>query len=119
MLEPSLGIVNACLPVLQPVAAKIFGPNVFAWSFKGRSTKQSGKSAFLLKDTKQNTYTSRGAGSSLTTIGGGKQAFERLDDDVEAGLAHPLKPTTTRLMPRDPALGNGITVTSEWAVQRE
>ena len=31
-LEPTLGVVNACLPILQPVASKISDATILAWS---------------------------------------------------------------------------------------
>ncbi|KAL8715376.1 MAG: hypothetical protein Q9220_000709 [cf. Caloplaca sp. 1 TL-2023] len=34
-LEPCLGIVNACLPVLQPAVAQMSGFRVFNWTHKG------------------------------------------------------------------------------------
>ena len=39
ILEPCLGIVNACLPVLQPALAKVFSSKAFAWT--RRSTRMS------------------------------------------------------------------------------
>jgi hypothetical protein len=33
-LEPSLGIVNACLPVFQPALAKIHGRGSSAWTYR-------------------------------------------------------------------------------------
>jgi hypothetical protein len=42
VLEPTLGIVNACLPVLRPVAQKILGSKVFAWkSGSGEGSAQA------------------------------------------------------------------------------
>ena len=32
MLEPNLGIINACLPVIQPVIQKLTGFPIFAWT---------------------------------------------------------------------------------------
>ncbi len=31
-LEPTLGVINACLPILQPVVSKISGSTSLAWS---------------------------------------------------------------------------------------
>ena len=32
MLESTLGIINACLPILQPVVSKCSGSTMFSWS---------------------------------------------------------------------------------------
>lgn len=42
-LEPCLGIVTACLPVLQPALVKTFGISVFKWSHRSALTTSSAK----------------------------------------------------------------------------
>ena len=32
ILEPTLGIINACLPLIRPACQEVFKSNVFAWS---------------------------------------------------------------------------------------
>lgn len=42
-LEPCLGIVNACLPVLQPALAKTFGISALDWTHRSTMTVSSTK----------------------------------------------------------------------------
>lgn len=42
-LEPCLGIVNACLPVLQPALAKTFGFDALEWTQRPKLTTSSAK----------------------------------------------------------------------------
>lgn len=48
ILEPCLGIVNACLPVLQPALAKTFGISALDWSHRSTLTASSVKTATSL-----------------------------------------------------------------------
>lgn len=41
-LEPTLGIINACLPVLQPVLSKLSGSTIFSWS-KWKSSRRTSR----------------------------------------------------------------------------
>lgn len=45
-LEPTLGVINACLPILQPVVSKCCGSTMFSWS---RSRLSVGTSSRRLK----------------------------------------------------------------------
>lgn len=44
-LEPTLGVINACLPILQPVLSKLSGNTKLAWS-KLTSTKGPSREKF-------------------------------------------------------------------------
>ncbi len=37
-LEPTLGVVNACLPIMRPVLRKLFHSGIFSWSTKASSS---------------------------------------------------------------------------------
>lgn len=67
-LEPCLGVVNACLPVLQPVSNKISTSRLFS-TLKGSSNKSTGFS--------------NGTESKPATIGSGPKAkFRRMDEET-------------------------------------
>ena len=48
-LEPTLGVINACLPILQPVVSKVCGSTVFAWSKNWKSSGGSSRGRLWLK----------------------------------------------------------------------
>jgi hypothetical protein len=67
-LEPCLGVVNACLPVLQPVSNKISTSRLFS-TFKSSTSKS--------------TSYSNGTESKPATIGSGPKAkFRRMDEET-------------------------------------
>lgn len=92
-LEPLLGIINACLPVLPPVIAKLSRSAAFRSTFKGTAQKNStGTSDF------KNFSSHKGTGlvSSAST---GRQ-FERLEDeyplnDIRRSRQHRIEPQET------------------------
>lgn len=47
-LEPCLGIINACLPVLQPALAKTFGSSAFEWTRRSPMSVSSAKTTTSL-----------------------------------------------------------------------
>ncbi|RDL41292.1 uncharacterized protein BP5553_01271 [Venustampulla echinocandica] len=47
VLEPTLGVINACLPMLQPVASKASNSQLFSYARSGKSTKGSGSTKQL------------------------------------------------------------------------
>lgn len=66
-LEPTLGIINACLPVIQPILHKLSQKNVFSW---GQSATKRGHV---------------GSGVQGAHEGGGeytRKKFQRLDDHI-------------------------------------
>ena len=57
-MEPSLGVVNACLPVMQPALGEIFGPKAFRWlhTFTRSGGYKGSKGSNLMKAPSKNTY---------------------------------------------------------------
>ena len=47
-LEPCLGIISGCLPVLQPALAKLLGENPFEWTRKSMSSLPSCKTSTVI-----------------------------------------------------------------------
>ena len=66
LLEPTLGIFNACLPVIQPVLHKLSASKLFSWT---HDTAQNG----LTKASEQFV------GGKSTDFSGNKK-FQRLED---------------------------------------
>lgn len=81
MLEPTLGILSACLPVMQPALAQLFSTDLLAWSRNGRSThstqpwSKNGKSQHTTQTKK-----SWAKGPSNGAVEPHSQDFERLYD---------------------------------------
>ena len=48
IIEPCLGIVSACLPVLQPALAKVLGGNPLEWTRRSMSSCPSAKTSTTL-----------------------------------------------------------------------
>lgn len=116
VLEPLLGIVNACLPVMLPALQRIFKSDIFVWTGVRKSTK--------------GTSDKRHFGSALSALGSGDsktKKFRRLYNDAiplsnfdhrseNAGVNHTKSqdleaPDTMRLVPY-----SSIRVTREWDV---
>ncbi|VUC26044.1 unnamed protein product [Clonostachys rosea] len=98
VLEPCLGVVNACLPTIQPAIKRIFGDAVASWS--------SHDSQGTPIDTKVSRNRERQHGHYIRD-----RNFRRLEDDI------PL--TTVRSDnggDSDQNNGNAITVTRQWEV---
>jgi hypothetical protein len=51
-LEPTLGVINACLPLLQPIIPKISENKIITW-FKSLTTMRSSATGFSKTDSKQ------------------------------------------------------------------
>jgi hypothetical protein len=91
-LEPLLGIINACLPVLPPVFAKFFRSAAFQTTFKRSGAKSSTSGASELK---KNFSGLKGPGLVSTASTG--RPFERLEDeyplnDLRKSRLHPIEP---------------------------
>jgi hypothetical protein len=90
-LEPLLGIINACLPVLPPVLAKFFRSAAFRTVYK----RTGGKSSTAASDLK--AFSRRSKGPNLASSATTGRQFERLDDeyplnDVRKSMLHLIKP---------------------------
>lgn len=71
VLEPTLGVVNACLPTIKPAIVKLFGSKALNWTRHDRS-KNSGRSG----------STPQASGRSQRKVKGNiTRDFERLDDE--------------------------------------
>lgn len=72
VLEPTLGVVNACLPTIKPAVVRLFGPGALNWTRHDRSNKNSGRSEI----------TPQMPGRPQRKIKGNiTRDFERLDDE--------------------------------------
>lgn len=124
ILEPTIAIVNSCLPTIRPVMHKYFPSLPWANKFtpKNSSRRRSTQSA-------RSPLSSKASPSS--TIGGKKQ-FQRLEDDmyplqsihVSSNKTVPSTPHYYSVAADGPDVpperrdgANGITYTREWKVQ--
>lgn len=73
-LEPLLGIINACLPVLPPVFAKFFHSAAFRSAFKSSGVKSS------TGEIELKNFNGRKGPGLVSSASAGRQ-FERLDDE--------------------------------------
>lgn len=121
-LEPMLGIINACLPVIQPVVKRVLESNVFSRSSRNRSNSKVWTSSSSKPGKKSNTgdinsfhrleetsYPLAEGIGTLTQISGPQSQSFSTSDDLEAqkeGL-HPRSHSTT------------INVRRDWEVQSE
>lgn len=69
-LEPSLGIVSACLPVMQPVLSKISTASVISWTKNLGSKNATSKAQFW----------GNGGSGSTERIDSRPKKFQRLED---------------------------------------
>lgn len=104
VLEPTLGVVNACLPTIKPAIIKMVGHQ----SVQNPSTKNSGGSADsgtlrLPQNASRGLYARK---------------FERLEDDVALVeiRSEPLADTNAYANDTNET-NNYITVSREWAVR--
>ncbi|KAI1213679.1 uncharacterized protein F4807DRAFT_196098 [Annulohypoxylon truncatum] len=102
-LEPTLGIVNSCLPVIKPSLKRIFAANSGDW------TK---------KVLKRSTATGSQDTSTPPAIGPLSHGFERLDDSIPLAnvRAHTRTNNTSRWDNTEDI--NNILITREWEVNR-
>lgn len=100
VLEPTLGVVNACLPTIKPAINKILGPGTLKWSQHDPESK-----GFSNKTTVHDRSRKYGASAK----GNVTRDFERLEDEFPLNdivvEGHP----GTKL-----AIGNNITVNREF-----
>lgn len=68
-LEPTLGVVNACLPTMRPVLKKVFGKDVFA-RFKAHRSDSGHRRRWL--------YHNKGPSNYSNDLG--RKSFQRLTD---------------------------------------
>jgi hypothetical protein len=103
VLEPTLGVVNACLPVIRPAIRKLGGNGFLTWGNKTknstRDTHGSHAHERQLSSTKKSAYT---------------HEFERFDDDIP--LSHSVASISRQGVPHD---GNNITIKREWEVSEQ
>ncbi|KAI5923169.1 hypothetical protein F4810DRAFT_226154 [Camillea tinctor] len=73
ILEPTLGVINACLPTMRPVLRKISGNHGFTWS----QNRKNGTDEFNLSKNSEQTQESRVAGSYHEQFGaqGGRFSY--------------------------------------------
>ncbi|KAI7775983.1 hypothetical protein LA080_006055 [Diaporthe eres] len=100
ILEPTLGVVNACLPTIRPAINKILGPNALNWSQRDPESKGSSH-----KTTMQNRSRKYGA----LVKGNVTRDFERLEDEFPLNYVVVEGHPGTRF-----ANGNNITVNREF-----
>ncbi|KAI8952616.1 hypothetical protein F4801DRAFT_214981 [Xylaria longipes] len=93
ILEPTLGLVNACLPTTRPALRRLFNNDPFSWSQKSFS-KSQGRQPSL---DKNDPY---------------PHQFERLEDDFASTNIH-----ATRSHQGVQHDGNNIAVMREWEVR--
>ncbi|KAH7320743.1 hypothetical protein B0I35DRAFT_199223 [Stachybotrys elegans] len=106
-LEPTLGVVNACLPTMMPAIHKLFGPGAFGFTRRGTSNGISGKSSSGLASHSH---------ERRTTISGKENThrdFERLDDEYPLTSIQADTSSTNKSI-EDGRGGQGITVTRQW-----
>lgn len=114
VLEPTLGIVNTCLPTIKPAILAIGGRKPSQLNpppkYSGSAWLSSHKGSGVPSSNRRKLH-----GHEIDTVLTGTQDFERLDDDV------PLTDIIVRGGPGQETPGNGaaITVEREWVVDRE
>lgn len=121
-LEPMLGVINACLPVIQPVVKKILESNIFSRSSRNRNNSKVWMSGSSKSGKKSNTgninsfhrleetsYPLAEGIGTLTQISGPQSQSFSTSDDIEAQKKelHPRSHSTT------------INVRRDWEVQIE
>ncbi|ROW06270.1 hypothetical protein VPNG_08079 [Cytospora leucostoma] len=75
VLEPTLGVVNACLPTLRPAMNEIFGSRPLSWTRRGSSNKNlPGETS-----SQENKHNRNGQGAVKGNI---TRDLERLDDEL-------------------------------------
>ncbi|KAI5927096.1 hypothetical protein F4810DRAFT_652294 [Camillea tinctor] len=99
VIEPTLGVVNACLPTIKPAIKKVFGPGALAWGSKDRSRK-----GYVYSGRRQDPE-ARPASSSL------HHTFAGFDDSI------PLTNVQAESTPSPDCISGGkVTVTRGWGV---
>ena len=99
-LEPALGVVNACLPIITPVISKVFGKNIL------------GRIRSRLSSLKQSSMSrSRDRGAQAGVRGTHTEGFEQLGDYIPLGV----NSADNGLTPHTEEEGR-IIVTTEWQV---
>lgn len=100
VLEPTLGVVNACLPTIKPAINKLLGPDALNWSRHDPESKGSSNKTPLQKRNRKHGGSIKG---NIT------RDFERLDDEF------PLSDVVVEGNPGGSrAVGNNITVNREF-----
>lgn len=100
VLEPTLGVVNACLPTIKPAINMFLGESFIHWS---KNTSRS--------DSKPGIRSSRDHQNPQTTRDNYYHDFVRFDDDI------PLTSIRVGSRPREGLnQGSNITITRAWEV---
>ncbi|KAI0900258.1 hypothetical protein F4806DRAFT_149501 [Annulohypoxylon nitens] len=102
-LEPTLGIVNSCLPVIKPSLKRIFMTDSSVWNKKVLKRSVATGS----RDTR-----------TPSAIGVPSRGFERLDDDIPLASIHAQARTNPIKNQNDIGDMNNILITREWEVNR-
>lgn len=95
-LEPMLGVINACLPVIQPVVKKVIESNLFSRSSRNRTNskvwmsgsskagKKSNTGDNSFRRLEENSYPLTEGIGTLTEISGPQSQSFSTSDDIEA-----------------------------------
>lgn len=73
-LEPTLGVINACLPVIQPVVQTVLNSSLFSRSASGSRSSKTSKLWSLSNSSKARRR------KDLSGGGGDEGTFHRVDD---------------------------------------
>jgi hypothetical protein len=103
VLEPTLGVVNACLPTIKPAVSKIFG-------HQSTGAPSTGNIASI---------DSRNIRKSQNSKGLYTRQFERLEDDVTLIDIRSGPPSGTNASDPNMNANKDITVSRGWAVYSE
>lgn len=98
ILEPTLGVVNACLPTIKPAINKMVGASTWNWTTRGYSSNNKKASSAASKDRKIPSAVNR--------------EFVRLDDDIPLTSVQAGNQSNVNVEEG----GNTITVTRAWEV---
>ena len=99
-LEPALGVVNACLPIMTPAITRVFGVNILS---------RIGSRLSSLKQFSLSRSQDRRARAGVTSTQ--NEGFQQLVDETPLNGTSP----NNRFTPQDEEEGN-IVVTTVWQV---
>ena len=83
VLEPCLGVVNACLPTIQPALKRIFGPGIAVWSTQDSNGTPNLMDTKIVRNRERHHQQQQQQHASLSfTSDQHRRHFERLEDDI-------------------------------------
>lgn len=121
VLEPTLGVVNACLPVMRPALQKLFGLQSKIWTLlsNARTESKSLKSSKLLsRSIKEETALNRSYGNDSQKFERGQYALREQKHVTQVdGAENAFRESETQQRNQANQIPNVIEVTNTWDVQ--